>query len=121
MKNQHIVCVSKKGRFVFPVGLRKRFLDSEFYISYGRDRYIQAYTPAEWEKLTDRVKGLPKEKQLNFRLLFSHTMHVELESGRRITIPEMLREYAGISKYAVIKENDEGFEIWDFECFYERQ
>ena len=47
------------------------------------------------------------------RLLIGHATEVDLDSQGRLLVPPLLRDYAGLTKKAMLIGQGKKFEIWD--------
>ncbi len=85
-------------------------------VTKGYDRCLFLYPKSEWEKQAMRLASLPsaqsKARAIQ-RLQLAGAMDMELDSQRRITLPEFLKEYAGITKNVVLAGLYDRLEIWD--------
>ena len=74
----------------------------------------------EWVKLAKEVQNLPlakKDARAFSRFLFSGAAEVECDKQGRVSIPSLLRDYAGIDKDVVIVGVSERIEIWAAETW----
>ena len=113
MYNEHTIKVSKKGKMKLPKSLIAKYGSDKLYISVKpQDAHLQAYTPARWEIVQAMLDSLP-ETRVNTakrRYILSSTYIVDIRKTG-IIIPLSLLKYASITDKAIIKENNEGFEI----------
>ncbi|MDP2629193.1 MAG: division/cell wall cluster transcriptional repressor MraZ [Candidatus Harrisonbacteria bacterium] len=111
--------VDEKGRVAVPAKFRTS-LNKAAVITRGLDRCLFVFTASEWKELAEKIKALPMT-QANARsfsrLMFSGAVDVDIDSQGRILIPDYLREYAGISKKAVVAGVYSRIEIWDEEAW----
>lgn len=104
-----------KGRLAVPAKFRSA-LNKSAVITRGLDKCLFVFTASEWEELAQKIKALPMTQsnaRAFSRLMFAGAVNVDLDSQGRVLIPEYLREYAGISKKAVIVGLFNRLEIWD--------
>ncbi len=104
-----------KGRLAVPVKFRAR-LSKGLVVTRGIDACLSLYPKAEWETLAKKLAALPTSQantRAFARLLLSGAMDVVPDKQGRITIPEYLRTYAGITKDAVIAGLYNRLEVWD--------
>ena len=106
--------VDVKGRMIFPAKLRED-LGESFVVTKGfGDQCLYVYSRPEWERLEERIKGLPMAKARELqRFLFSSASLVEVDKQGRILIPQTLRDYAGIKKDVMVIGASVRAEIWD--------
>ena len=67
----------------------------------------------------DKIKAMPKVKQIKMRPLFAHAAKCELDSQGRILLPQALRDFAGLKKNVTVVGSGECAEIWDSEKWNE--
>lgn len=69
----------------------------------------------EWELIEQKLAALPSfnvaARRIQ-RLLIGHATEIELDSHSRILIPNILREYAGLDKKAMLVGQGNKFEVW---------
>jgi MraZ protein len=85
-------------------------------VTRGLDNCLFLYPKEEWEKIAEKLSKLPisQSKARAFsRLMLAGAMDVDFDSQGRITLPEYLRQYAGLSKKSVIAGLFDRLEIWD--------
>lgn len=105
--------IDAKGRLFIPAKLREE-LGERFTVTRGLDKCLAIYPEAEWHILEDRIRALPMSRARDLqRFFFSSAFDAELDSQGRILLPAGLREYAGLSRDAVIIGASSRAEIWD--------
>jgi len=107
--------VDEKGRLAVPVKFRAD-LSKGAVVTRGLDRCLFLYPIEEWEKMAKKLTQLPisQSKSRAFvRLMLAGAMDVAIDRQGRVILPEYLREYAGISKKAVVTGLYDRIEIWD--------
>ncbi len=107
--------LDSKGRFIVPVRFRSG-LGNEYVMCQGMDHNIFVYPAAEWERFSEKLSKLPisKEKPRRFREFFEGSAVVcEVDGQMRSTIPQQLREFAGIDKDIVIVGHTTYLAIWN--------
>lgn len=107
-----------KGRFLLPGGLKKQFPEGEdkFVISRGFEKCLNMYPLKTWESIVERLSKLndfdPKVRQ--FKLFFlGGATSVELDNAGRLLLPQLLKEYAGLSKEIILASNVDKINIWE--------
>lgn len=112
-----------KDRFVLPSKFRsksKQLKIKSFYLTRGLDKCLFLFPEGEWEKLEDSFKSLPftkSESRAFNRLFFSGAVQIEFDSLGRATIPEYLKEFAGIKREVVVAGISNRIEIWSKESW----
>ena len=114
------VTLDAKGRLAMPTRYRERIVER----STGRlvatvdraDRCLQIYPLPEWEEIELKLRRLPTlnpiARKLQ-RLMIGHATDVELDNSGRILVPPSLREYAKLSRVAMLVGQGNRFELWD--------
>ena len=111
--------IDDKGRLAIPAKFRPNLIRGAV-VTKGIDRCLFLYTKKEWQKLAEKVAGLPisQEKSRVFsRLMLAGAMDVDVKGQGRIVIPDYLRKYAGIKKKIVIAGLYNRLEIWNEEAW----
>ena len=113
-----------KGRVILPTHFREE-LGESFYITMGFNRCVQVLSEAQFDRLRDQIRQLPADKALSLQyLLISPAKLVTPNSQGRVSIPQKLREDAGLNGEVTVVGMDTRVEIWDkatFNVFMEQQ
>ena len=107
--------LDEKGRLSIPVKFRAA-LSGGAVVTRGLDRSLFLYTKQEWEALAAKIAALPigqADTRAFARLMLAGAMDVEVDKSGRVTVPEYLRAYAGLSKDVVVTGLYDRLEIWD--------
>jgi MraZ protein len=120
------VNIDAKGRIVMPTRHRERLqLDGKGTLVLTIDteeRCLLLYPLLEWEEIERKLAGLPSfnpaARRIQ-RLLVGHATDIEMDGHGRVLLPPLLREYAGLSKRAVLVGQGKKFELWD-EAFWDK-
>lgn len=110
-----------KGRIAIPVKFRAD-LAAGAVMTRGLDHSLFLYPKAQWEALAGKLASLPlgqADTRAFARLMLAGAMDVEIDKAGRVTIPEYLRTYAGVSKDIVITGLYDRLEIWDEQAWNE--
>ncbi len=108
-----------KGRLAIPTRYRERLREScasELVITVDPDRCLLIYPLPEWQLIEQKLMRLPsfnKAARTLQRLLVGHATEVEMDGQGRVLLPPPLREFAGLSKHAVMIGQGNKFELWD--------
>jgi MraZ protein len=106
-----------KGRMIVPVKFREG-LGTSFVVTRGLDKCLFVYPLAEWEMLEQKLKTLPmtrSDARSFVRFFFSGATECELDKQGRILIPVALREYANLTRDAIVLGVSNRVEIWSDE------
>ena len=107
--------IDTKGRLVLPAKI-KDDLGKEFIVTKGLDGCLFGYSLAEWSKFEEKLKALPLTNKITrdfVRFFLSGAVEEETDKQGRFLIPANLREYASLTKDAVIIGVGTRIEIWD--------
>jgi MraZ protein len=104
-----------KGRVSVPAKFRED-LGESFIVTKGLDNCLFAYSKEEWQTFETKLKALPmtNTNARNFiRFFFAGATECEIDKQGRVNIPQILRDYAGLSKDVSIIGVSTRVEIWD--------
>ncbi|MDP3975240.1 MAG: division/cell wall cluster transcriptional repressor MraZ [Candidatus Jorgensenbacteria bacterium] len=107
--------IDAKGRVALPAKFRTK-LKGGAIITRGLDHCLFVFARDEWEKLAAKITALPlaqANSRAFARLMLAGAADVEFDAQGRILVPASLREYAGLSKQAVVAGLVNRLEIWD--------
>lgn len=108
--------LDEKGRLSLPARLRAD-LPSSLVLTQGIDACLWLFAPEEWEVLSRKIMASTSLFQSRSRLIqrriIAPAQEVEVDKLGRISIPQSLREWAGLSKECVILGISRYVEIWD--------
>ena len=114
--------IDAKGRMNVPSRFRDE-LGDEFVITQGLDGCIAVYDQTEWQKLEEKLKGLPvtnPDARKLVRFFLSCAYPCEVDKQGRILIPTPLREFAKLTKDVVVNGALDKVEIWDKDRYIEK-
>src|SRR6476620_4511501 len=123
--------IDAKGRMVMPSRYRERLLQSDYQETQHQivitidtdERCLLIYPLKAWEVIENKLALLPsfdREARRIQRLLIGHATEIEMDNNGRILLAPLLREYAGLSKRAVLVGQGKKFELWDENTWHER-
>jgi len=106
-----------KGRLAVPAKFRGN-LKKGAIVTKGLDGCLFLYTPAEWQKLVDKLNQLPVSSgsaRAFSRLMLAGAMDVSIDSQGRINLPDYLIQFAGmkLKGKTVVAGLMNRLEIWD--------
>ncbi len=113
---EYEVSFSAPGRIVLPKKVRELLKGNIFILTKGFDYCLSGFDKSEWE---DKAKDLLQVSLLEGadiqkrRMLFSSTVHVEIDEQGRFVIPKSLLEFGGLDRRALIIGVGDHFEIWE--------
>lgn len=105
-----------KGRLFIPAKLREE-LGDVFYVTLSMEKCLTAYSSESWDVFMEKIKAMPKVKQIKMRPLFAHAAKCELDAQGRILIPQPLRDFAGLTKNVAVVGSGECAEFWDADAW----
>jgi MraZ protein len=88
------------------------------------ERCLLMYPIAAWEEIESKLAALPSFNPASRRiqrLLIGHATEAEIDNHGRILLPPLLREYAGLSKHAMLVGQGKKFELWDDAHWHQRR
>lgn len=106
--------IDAKGRLIIPSKFRET-LGDEFVVTKGMDGCLFVFDNPEWESFEEKLHALPmidKEARQFTRFFLAGAANVEVDKQGRILLPAVLREFAGITKDAVLVGVGSRVEIW---------
>ncbi|HAC31222.1 MAG: division/cell wall cluster transcriptional repressor MraZ [Treponema sp.] len=117
--------LDEKGRILFPSKLRTElFKDSDrnvLIVTQSFDRCLWLYTVDEWKTLSSKImetaSPFNKQNRLVLRSLIAPAQEIELDKAGRLSVPQSLRDYAGLSKDCVILGINKYMELWDADTY----
>ncbi len=108
--------LDEKGRLSLPAKLRAD-LPSSLVLTQGVDACLWLFAPEEWEVLSRKIMEstslFQQRSRLIQRRIIAPAQEVEVDKLGRISIPQSLREWAGLSKECIILGISRYIEIWD--------
>ena len=125
MTGEYRNTLDEKGRILFPAKSRNElFGDSEknvLIVTQSFDRCLWLYTLDEWKNLSSKImeaaSPFSKQNRLVLRSLIAPAQEVELDKAGRLSIPQSLREYAGLTKDCTILGINRYMELWDADAY----
>ena len=96
--------IDAKGRLIVPSKFRESLGDT-FVVTKGLDGCLFVYDNEEWNAFEEKLKSLPitnKEARQFVRFFLAGAAEVEVDKQGRILVPNILREFAQISKDVVL-------------------
>ncbi len=114
------VTLDSKGRLAMPTRYRERLLErsaGRLVVTVDRDdQCLLLYPLPDWEEIERRLMRLPALSDLARRmqrLMVGQATDIELDSHGRVLVPAKLREYAGVTRGAMLIGQGIRFELWD--------
>lgn len=111
--------IDAKGRLIVPSKFRE-ILGDVFVVTKGLDGCLFVYDNEEWKLFEEKLRALPitnKEARQFVRFFLAGAAEVEVDKQGRILIPNVLREFAALTKDVVLVGVGSRIEIWGRERF----
>jgi MraZ protein len=115
-----------KGRLFLPAKFRDQ-LTGGLMVTRGQEHCLYVWPQSEIERVTERLREAPVSNKATrdyIRMFSSGASDDAPDKQGRITIPNQLREWAGLSKDVVVIGAMNRLEIWDevrWEAYSEEQ
>jgi transcriptional regulator MraZ len=120
---EFIHSIDEKNRLAIPARFRQDLADG-LYLTKGVDRCLYLLTPDGWNRLAERIAGLPS-MQADVRKIqrhfFSGAAPLVPDKLGRIVIPPSLRTYAALESEVVLAGVHSRVEIWPRQTWDEQQ
>ncbi|MBW4042512.1 MAG: division/cell wall cluster transcriptional repressor MraZ [Acidobacteria bacterium] len=107
--------LDEKGRIILPAKFAEDLADG-VVITRGQDRCLYVFSTAEFARTHDRMRQVPvtSREGRNYLRVFLSGAHDETpDKQRRVTIPPILRAYAGLERELAVLGVGDRVEIWD--------
>ncbi len=109
--------LDEKGRLLIPSRIRTEIPGNIVIITQGVDKCLWLFPPEEWKRISDNLMTSTSIFQSRARLIqrriVAPAQETEIDKSGRINISPTLREYAGLTKDAVILGIKSYIEVWD--------
>jgi len=109
--------LDEKGRILFPSRLRSELKENVLMVTQALDGCLWLFTPEEWKsfssKLMEAASPFNSNSRSVLRRLIAPAQEVEFDKAGRLSIPQSLRDYAGLSKECIILGINKYMELWD--------
>ena len=115
----HFPKLDDKGRLFLPAKFRDE-LGEGLVITRGQERSLFVWPEPEFVQLTEHLRQAPitnKGARDYLRMLFAGASNETPDKQGRVTIPSMLRDYAGLDRECVVIGAMNRVEIWNTESW----
>ncbi len=116
-----------KGRLVMPTRYRERLQErcgGKLVVTVDKDQCLLLYPLPDWEEIERKLMRLPtlnpQARRLQ-RLMVGHATDLELDGHGRLLLPPKLREFAMLTRDAMLVGQGMRFELWDEGRWNERR
>ena len=115
----HTPRLDEKGRLILPARFREQ-MDEGVVITRGQERCLYVFPAAEFERLAGQLRQAPvtsKQARDYLRVFLSGASDEAVDRQGRVTIPPVLRSYAGLDRDCTVIGAGERVEIWAAEAW----
>lgn len=111
---EHFHSIDNKGRIIFPAKYRDQLRDG-VVVTIGIDNCLTVFPKTFWPQVVERVSQMDPNfgSRTVARAIFTSAYEGTPDKQGRLTIPQKLRDYAGIKEDVVINGLSTHFEVWD--------
>ncbi|MEY4409264.1 MAG: division/cell wall cluster transcriptional repressor MraZ [Actinomycetota bacterium] len=117
----HTPKLDDKGRLFLPAKFRDELSDG-VVITRGQERCLYVFPAKEFASIMEKLRQAPasvKDARDYMRVMLSGASDETVDKQGRVSLPALLRQYAGLSKELVIIGVGSRAEIWDAEAWSE--
>lgn len=111
--------LDEKGRLILPAKFRSELADG-LVITRGQERCLYVFSEQEFAEMHDRIRRAPlaSKQARDYMRVFLSGAHPETpDKQHRVTVPQALREYAGLDRDLAVIGAGSRAEIWDAEAW----
>jgi MraZ protein len=111
--------LDEKGRIILPAKFRDD-LASGVVITRGQERCLYVFSQREFETIHESIRqaSITNKQNRDFLRLFLSGANQEMpDKQHRVTLPAMLRSYAGLDRELTVIGAGNRAEIWDTEAW----
>jgi len=111
----HSPRLDDKGRMFLPAKYREDLADG-VVITKGQERCLYVFPAEEFARITEALRAAPvtaKSVRDYSRVFFASASDEIPDKQGRVTIPQGLRDYAGLQRECVVIGANTRLEIWD--------
>ncbi len=116
-----------KGRMVMPTRYRERLQErcgGKLVVTVDKDQCLLVYPMPDWEEIERKLMKLPsfndRARRLQ-RLMVGYATELDLDAQGRVLLPSNLREFASLTRDAILIGQGLRFELWDEEKWNQRR
>ena len=117
----HTPKLDDKGRIILPARFRDE-LSAGVVVTRGQERCLYVFSKKEFESVHEKIRQAPvtsEEARKYLRLFLSGASDDTPDKQGRVLVPQLLRDYAGLTKELVIIGVGSRAEIWDASSWQE--
>lgn len=110
----HFPKLDAKGRLILPARFRDELADG-LVLTKGQDRCLVVWPRAEFDAYAHKLRANAQanaQVRAMTRVFFSSAFDESVDAQGRLTIPPVLRDYAGLDRELTVVGADTRVEIW---------
>lgn len=111
----HMQRLDDKGRLILPAKFREE-LSHGLVLTRGQEHCLTLFSTREFESVHEQMREAPmtsKQARDYLRVFLSGASAEQPDKQGRITVPQILRRYAGLSRDVAVIGMGNRAEIWD--------
>ncbi len=111
----HTPRLDDKGRLILPAKYREQ-LEEGVIVTRGQERCLYVFPVEEFSRISEQLRQAPvtsKQARDYLRVFLSGASDEAVDKQGRVTIPAMLRGYAGLDRDCAVIGAGQRIEIWD--------
>jgi len=115
----HTPRLDDKGRIFLPAKFRDE-LSEGLVVTRGQERCLNVWPSAEFRTYTQNLnkdRDASKADRAFMRMLFAGASAENADKQGRVTLPPVLRDYAGLNRDCIVIGAFDHVEIWDAESW----
>lgn len=117
----HAPKLDDKGRVILPAKFRSQ-LAAGLVVTRGQENCLYVFTTEEFASMNERIRQAPvtsKAARDFLRVFLSGASDEIPDAQNRITVPPVLRDYAGLKRDLAVIGAGNRIEIWDAQAWAE--
>ena len=111
----HTPKLDEKGRLILPAKFRSEF-DEGVVITKGQEHCLYVFSAKEFQEVHEKIRQAPvtsEEARRYLRVFLSGATDESPDKQGRVLLPQLLRDYASLTKELVVIGVGSRAEIWD--------
>ena len=116
----HTPKLDEKGRLILPAKFRGE-LDEGVVITKGQEHCLYIFSAKEFQEVHEKIRQAPvtsEEARRYLRVFLSGATDESPDKQGRVLLPQLLRDYASLTKELVIIGVGSRAEIWDAQAWH---
>lgn len=117
----HQLRLDDKGRLILPAKFRDE-LSNGLVLTRGQERCLTLFSSGEFESVHEQMRSAPmtsKQARDYLRVFLSGASAENPDKQGRITVPQVLRQYAGLGRDVAVIGMGNRAELWDLSTWEE--